>query len=145
MRIIRDYKYVEPQDKGASVAIGNFDGVHLGHQSVIDIARTQGVSISAPLGVLTFEPHPRSYFAPDPPDFRLMSPEARSTRLEKLGVKRLYELNFNVALSALTPREFAKGVIVDGLGLKHIVVGADFRFGKARAGTVEDLVSFGQQ
>ena len=106
MRIIRDYKYVEPQDKGASVAIGNFDGVHLGHQSVIDIARTQGVSISAPLGVLTFEPHPRSYFAPDAPDFRLMSPGARSTRLEKLGVKRLYELNFNAALSALTPRDW---------------------------------------
>ena len=145
MRIIRDYKYVEPRDKGASVAIGNFDGVHLGHQSVIDIARTQGSAISAPLGVLTFEPHPRSYFAPDAPAFRLMNPEARSTRLEKLGVERLYELNFNAALSALTPQEFAKGVIVDGLGLKHIVVGADFRFGKARAGSVQDLVSFGHE
>ena len=130
MRIIRDYKYVEPQDKGASVAIGNFDGVHLGHQSVIDIARTQGVSISAPLGVLTFEPHPRSYFAPDAPDFRLMSPEARSTRLEKLGVERLYELNFNAALSALTPREFAKGVIVDGLGLNTLWLAPIFDLAK---------------
>lgn len=145
MRIIRDYKYVEAQDKGASVAIGNFDGVHLGHQSVIDIARTQGRAISAPLGVLTFEPHPRNYFAPDAPAFRLMSPEARATRLEKLGVERLYELNFNASLSALTPQEFAKGVIVEGLGLKHIVVGADFRFGKGRAGTVKDLEAYGRE
>lgn len=141
MRIIRDYQYVQPRDRGATVAIGNFDGVHLGHQAVIEIARN--AVPDAPLGVLTFEPHPREYFAPDAPPFRLMSAEARATRLEKLGVERLYQLNFNAALAALTPRDFAQKVIRDGLGLRHVVVGADFCFGKGRAGTVNDLQRYG--
>ncbi|MBU2980952.1 bifunctional riboflavin kinase/FAD synthetase [Lentibacter algarum] len=145
MRIIRDYTYVNDADKGASVAIGNFDGVHLGHQSVIELARKAGAAANAPLGILTFEPHPRQYFAPKAPAFRLMSPEARAHRLEKLGVKRLYELAFNATLSALTPEEFARNVIKDGLGLKHVVIGADFCFGKDRAGTAESLIEFGQQ
>jgi riboflavin kinase/FMN adenylyltransferase len=142
MRIIRDYKYVEPRDRGASAAIGNFDGVHLGHQSVIRLARD--AVPDAPLGVLTFEPHPREYFAPDAPPFRLMSRTARASRLQKLGVAYLYELNFNAALSQLTPQQFASTVIHDGLGLRHVVVGADFCFGKGRTGTAEDLVRFGQ-
>jgi riboflavin kinase/FMN adenylyltransferase len=143
MRIIRDYHYVEAEDRGASAAIGNFDGVHIGHQSVIALARSAGDKIDAPLGVITFEPHPRQYFAPQTPSFRLMSAEARASRLAKLGVERLYELNFNAALSALTPREFAQQVIADGLGLRHIVVGADFCFGKNRAGTVTLLQKYG--
>ena len=143
MRIVRDYQYVEAGDRGASVAIGNFDGVHQGHQAVIDLARQ--AAPDAPLGILTFEPHPREYFAPDAPPFRLMSAEARATRLEKLGVDMLYQLNFNTALASLTPREFAQNVIAEGLGLTHVVVGADFCFGKGRAGTVEDLKRFGAE
>lgn len=145
MHIIRDYQYVDPEDRGASVAIGNFDGVHRGHRSVIDIARTEGEIIGAPLGVMTFRPHPREYFAPDGPAFRLMSPEAKCTRLAKIGVERLYELNFNSALSGLTAREFAEQVIVEGLGLRHVVIGADFCFGKGRKGTAEDMISFGKE
>ena len=145
MRIIRDYHYVEAEDRGASAAIGNFDGVHIGHQSVIALARSAGDKIDAPLGVMTFEPYPRQYFAPQTPSFRLMSAEARASRLAKLGVERLYELNFNAALSALTPREFAQQVIADGLGLKHIVVGADFCFGKGRVGTVTLLQKYGAE
>ncbi|MCT4553893.1 MAG: bifunctional riboflavin kinase/FAD synthetase [Pelagimonas sp.] len=143
MRIVRDYHYVEAEDRGASVAIGNFDGVHQGHQAVIDLARQ--AAPDAPLGILTFEPHPREYFAPDAPPFRLMSAEARATRLEKLGVDMLYQLNFNTALASLTPREFAQNVIAEGLGLTHVVVGADFCFGKGRAGTVDDLKRFGAE
>ncbi|SHL16190.1 riboflavin kinase / FMN adenylyltransferase [Roseovarius marisflavi] len=145
MRIIRDFQYVTEADRGASAAIGNFDGVHLGHRSVIDIARKAGKAINAPLGILTFEPHPREYFAPDAPPFRLMGPEARAHRLEKLGVERLYELNFNAALSALTPEGFARTVLSGGLGLRHVVVGADFCFGKGRAGTAADLEAFGAE
>ena len=145
MRIIRDFTYLDPADRGASVAIGNFDGVHIGHQSVIEQARAAGDAIGAPLGVLTFEPHPRQYFAPDAPPFRLMNPEARAHRLEKLGVERLYELNFNAALAGLSPRDFAGKVIRDGLGLSHVVVGADFCFGKGRAGDAADLVAFGKE
>ncbi|EIE51154.1 riboflavin biosynthesis protein RibF [Salipiger aestuarii] len=143
MRIVRDYQFVEDQDRGASAALGNFDGVHIGHQAVIELAR--GAADGAPLGVLTFEPHPREYFAPDMPPFRLMSDKARASRLEKLGVDRLYELNFNAALASLTPGDFARQVISDGLGLRHVVVGADFRFGKDRKGTAGDLAAFGAE
>ena len=145
MRIIRDYEYLDPSDRGASVAIGNFDGVHIGHRTVIHLARKAAVANDAPLGVMAFEPHPRQYFAPDAPPFRLMGPEARAHQLEKLDVKRLYELNFNAALSALSPRDFAQNVIHDGLGLTHVVVGADFCFGKGRAGNAADLQAFGAE
>ncbi|MEP2641215.1 bifunctional riboflavin kinase/FAD synthetase [Roseobacter sp.] len=141
MKIIRDYQFVAPHHRGASAAIGNFDGVHLGHQSVIDLARK--AAPDAPLGVVTFEPHPRSFFAPQTPAFRLMSREARASRLEKLGVDRLYELNFNAALAALSPHDFAQRVIADGFGLRHVIIGADFCFGKGRAGTAADLQDFG--
>lgn len=143
MRIIRDYQFVDLPDRGATAAIGNFDGVHLGHRSVIELA--QRAAPDAPLGVVTFEPHPREYFAPDAPPFRLMGREARAHRLEKIGVERLYELAFNGTLAGLTPEAFARDVLHEGLGLAHVVVGADFCFGKGRAGTAEDLVSFGDQ
>ncbi|WP_170527679.1 bifunctional riboflavin kinase/FAD synthetase [Ruegeria arenilitoris] len=143
MQIIRDFQFVDPEDSGASAAIGNFDGVHIGHQSVIDLARK--ACPDAPLGVLTFEPHPREYFAPDAPPFRLMRGNARAHRLEKLGVQKLYELPFNAALAGLTPEDFARNVICQGLGLAHVVIGADFCFGKGRSGTAQDMVQFGQQ
>ncbi|MDR9485907.1 MAG: bifunctional riboflavin kinase/FAD synthetase [Sediminimonas sp.] len=145
MRIIRDHTFVAPQDRGASAAIGNFDGVHLGHLSVIDLARQVADRTGAPLGVVTFEPHPREFFAPDAPPFRLMGRTARAHRLEKIGVQRLYQLNFNAALSSLTAREFARDVLSDGLGLTHVVVGADFRFGKGRDGCAQDLEGFGAE
>lgn len=145
MQIVHDYEFVNPEDRGASAAIGNFDGVHLGHQWVIETARTQARLNGAPLGVVTFEPHPRQYFAPKAAPFRLMSAETRAHRLEKLGVEKLYELSFNATLSALTPRDFARKVIADGLGLSHVVIGADFQFGKDRAGGVDDLQAFGDE
>lgn len=149
MRIIRDHTSVAAADRGASVAIGNFDGVHLGHASVIDLARQAAAGLGAPLGVVTFEPHPREVFQPDAPPFRLTNAAARAHRLEKLGVQVLYELAFNPALAALSPRAFAAevlaGGLIGGLGLRHVVVGADFRFGKARAGGVDDLCAFGAE
>ncbi|MDF0601508.1 bifunctional riboflavin kinase/FAD synthetase [Psychromarinibacter sp. C21-152] len=126
-------------DKGAAAAIGNFDGVHLGHQAVIDIARAAAVRTDAPLGIVTFEPHPREYFAPTAPPFRLMSAETKSHRLEKLGIDHLYQLPFDATLAGLTPEAFARDVIAGGLGLSHVVVGRDFCFGKGRKGTVQDL------
>ncbi len=143
MDIIRDYQFVNGSDRGASAAIGNFDGVHLGHRSVIELARS--ARPDAPLGVVTFEPHPRDYFARSAAPFRLMGPEARAHQLEKLGVEKLFELQFDAALSNLAPRDFARQVLVDGLGLSHAVIGADFCFGKARAGTAEMMQEFGDE
>lgn len=143
MRIIRDYNFVDAADRGASIAIGNFDGVHKGHQAVMQTARD--ATTNAPLGILTFEPHPRAYFAPHAPHFRLMGPEARASRLEKLGVDLLYELPFNAQLAALSPEAFAQTILHDSLGIRHCVVGSDFCFGKGRAGTASDLEAFGAQ
>lgn len=141
MRIHRDTTYLDAADKGATVAIGNFDGVHLGHQAILEIAKS---AADAPLGVVTFEPHPRAYFAPEAPPFRLMNAEARAHRLEKLGVQHLYELTFNAKLATLTAEEFAGDIIVERLGLTHVTVGADFRFGKGRAGDAAALQQFGR-
>jgi len=143
MRIISDYQFTDEQDRGATAAIGNFDGVHLGHLSVIDMARA--AAPDAPLGIVTFEPHPRAYFAPKSPPFRLMSSAARASRLAKVGVDRLYQLPFNTAIASLTPFDFADKVLHQGLGLAHVVVGADFCFGQGRKGTADDLKTYGQR
>ncbi|WP_149140024.1 bifunctional riboflavin kinase/FAD synthetase [Gemmobacter caeruleus] len=140
MKIISHWHGVDAADRGASVAMGNFDGVHLGHRSVIEAAAAAG-----PLGVLTFEPHPREYFAPDAPPFRLMNAEARANRLAKLGVERLFELPFGPEMAGFTPEEFARIVLAEGLGVAHVTVGRDFCFGKGRKGTVDDLQSLGAQ
>ncbi len=144
MRVLKAYTDLAASDRGASAALGNFDGVHLGHQAVLDRARRVGEAEGAPLGVVTFEPHPRQVFQPDTPPFRLMNAEARAHRLEKLGVTRLYEMPFDAALAALTPEGFAREVLAEGLGLRHVVVGADFRFGKGRAGDAAALAAFGR-
>ncbi len=140
MKILRDYQYATSIDHGASVAIGNFDGVHRGHQHVLDLARR----LSAPLGVVTFEPHPREYFASHAPSFRLMNAQARSNRLEKLGVQILAELPFDAGLSGLSAEAFVRDVLVAGLGISHAVVGADFCFGKGRDGNAATLQTMGK-
>ncbi|MFN7222899.1 MAG: bifunctional riboflavin kinase/FAD synthetase [Paracoccaceae bacterium] len=138
MQIHQSWQGLDPSARGASVAMGNFDGVHLGHQAVIDLARG-----TAPLGIVTFEPHPRQVFLPDAPAFRLMNAEARSNRLAKLGVEHLFELPFNAGLASLTPQDFARDVLAYGLGITHVVVGADFCFGKGRSGKANDLQELG--
>ena len=125
---------LDPSTRGTSVAMGNFDGIHRGHQAVIDLARGP-----APLGIITFEPHPRQFFAPGTPAFRLMNAEARANRLARLGVQHLFQLPFDSTLAGLTPEGFVNDVLSDGLGISHVVVGADFCFGKGRKGTADDL------
>lgn len=143
--VFRDWRHLPESARGATVAMGNFDGVHRGHRMVIESARA--ARPDAPLGVVTFEPHPRSYFAAaagriEPP-FRLMNPEARANRLARLGVSRLFELPFGPVLANLEPEDFARTVLAAGLGLVHVAVGADFRFGRARRGDVAALTAFG--
>lgn len=139
MRIHPHWQGLDPQARGASVAMGNFDGVHLGHRAVIDLARRP----PAPLGIVTFEPHPREYFAPAAPPFRLMNAEARANRLAKLDVDHLFQLPFDATMAAFSPQDFAQQVLADGLGVAHVVVGADFCFGQGRAGTAADLKRLG--
>lgn len=141
MRILRHWTGLSQADRAATIAIGNFDGVHLGHRAVIDLARA--ARPDAPLGVLTFEPHPREFFAPDAPAFRLMNAEARANRLAKLGVDRVYEVPFDARLSGLTDAAFAREVLAEGLGVRHVTIGADFCFGKGRHGNADRLRGYG--
>ncbi|KGJ07849.1 bifunctional riboflavin kinase/FAD synthetase [Paracoccus versutus] len=142
MRIHHDWKALPLDARGATVAMGNFDGVHLGHRSVIDAARA---ACDAALGVITFEPHPREFFAPDAPPFRLMNVESRANRLARLGVDHLYQLPFDAVLAGLAPEAFAREVLVEGLGVRHVTVGSDFCFGRKRSGDAQTLARLGRE
>ena len=139
MKIIRGLEAVAQADHGASAAIGNFDGVHRGHQAVLDLARRD----NAPLGVVTFEPHPREVFAPDAPPFRLMGLQARADRLSELGVERMFVIEFNRDFAGLSAEAFCADVLKGQLGLSHVVTGADFRFGAKRSGDTAFLKDAG--
>jgi riboflavin kinase/FMN adenylyltransferase len=140
MQVHKHWNDIPAAARGTSVAMGNFDGVHRGHQAVIDRARTD-----APLGIVTFEPHPREFFSPGAAPFRLMNAEARANRLAKLGVQHLFELPFDAAMAALSAEAFARDILAGGLGIRHVVVGADFCFGAGRKGKATDLQAMGQR
>ncbi|MEQ8640365.1 MAG: bifunctional riboflavin kinase/FAD synthetase [Alphaproteobacteria bacterium] len=139
MRIVRSFTGLAAADRGAVVAMGNFDGVHLGHQSLIAAAGAIARQAGRPLAVMAFEPHPRRFFQPDGPPFRLTSPAGRARALAGLGVELLYELTFDSPFAARTAQEFVQTVLVDGVGVAHLVTGYNLRFGKARGGDVRLL------
>lgn len=128
---------------GPTLALGNFDGVHRGHQAVIAAARA--TRPDAPLAVATFDPHPRSFFTPDAPPFRLTRLPEKTRKLAALAVETCYVLPFDTALSAMTPDEFVQRVLVDALGVRAVTVGGDFRFGAKRAGTTATLEALGRE
>ena len=140
MLIFNSIENIPKDDNGYSVAIGNFDGMHLGHQSVIDIARKTRDKSS--VGVVTFEPHPRQYFQKNHPIFRLMKSETRKRFLESFEVDALFELPFDYSLANLSPKDFVETVLLEKLNVRNIVVGPDFRFGKNREGSVNLLKSY---
>ncbi len=143
MKRITCLSQVTDTDRGACAAIGNFDGVHLGHQAVLDLTRQAARAQDAPLAVLTFEPHPREVFHPDGAPFRLMNAEAKAHRLDKLGVDILFQLPFDTPLYGLSDTGFCNEIIVRGLGLGGVTVGADFRYGTGRTGDTETLRAAG--
>ena len=133
MRIFR-HDRVAQGDRGAVVAIGNFDGVHLGHQRVIAEAGAIARRLGAAHAVLTFEPHPRSVFRPQDPPFRLTPFRMKSRRIEALGVDLLFTLHFDLDFARRSAEAFVDGVLIEGLGARHVVVGYDFVFGHGRRG-----------
>jgi riboflavin kinase/FMN adenylyltransferase len=145
LRVIRGWKDLREGDRGASVAMGSFDGVHRGHQQVIALAAKAAGEHAAPLGVITFDPHPRVYFRPNEPAFRLMKPDQQARALEALGVDILYVLPLDPELANMTDREFAARVLHEGLGARHVAVGFDNSFGKDRTGSPETMRAYGDE
>ncbi len=145
MHIFRHFENLPAAVKGASIAIGNFDGVHLGHRAVIGeagrIARDQGI----PWAVLSFEPHPRALFTPDAEPFRLTPFRTKARHIEELGVDNLIVLHFDKAFTNLSADDFIGRVLVEALGARHVVSGYDFVFGHKRAGNCELLLRKGQE
>lgn len=133
-----------PEDaRGAAIALGNFDGVHAGHQAVIASAREQAVARGVALGAAVFEPHPRRFFNPGAAPFRLQTPHQRARALNEQGVSEVFELGFDEATAKSSDREFAERVLRDLLGVSHVSVGADFEFGRGRCGDAASLTALG--
>ena len=157
IQTVTDWRGLPDALRGAAVAIGAFDGVHRGHQAVIATAREAARALGAPLGVVSFDPHPRRWFQPDAAPFRLMTPPQMARALEPLGVDRLYLLPFDAGMAAMSDETFAREVLSgpqaarsatgqksDGLGVRHAAVGFDFTYGKGRTGSPEGLRRHGE-
>ncbi len=139
MKIFNAVSDLPSYAKGAVVAIGNFDGVHLGHQALLAEARDLAKAQGRAFGVLTFEPHPRALFQPDAPPYRISTPELKASRLQAFGVEFLYALEFNWDFASQSAADFIRTILIDGLGAAHVVIGYDFKFGQMRKGTPSDI------
>ncbi len=145
MHVLRHYEEVPEELRRSVVAIGSFDGIHRGHQEVIGKAGRLARELGAPQAVLTFEPHPRSFFAPEAASIRLTPFRTRAQLIEALGVDLLVVLHFDEALSLMSAEDFAGRVLGEGLAVRHVVVGDNFRFGHKRQGDTELLRRAGRQ
>jgi riboflavin kinase/FMN adenylyltransferase len=145
MRLFRHSTDLTDDALGAVVALGNFDGVHTGHQAVIAEAARIARATGKPLCVLTFEPHTRSFFHPDQPPFRLTPLRAKLHALEALGVDQVVVLAFDQAFSQQTAEEFAERVLARDMRITHAVAGGNFRYGHKHTGTMETLVEAGRR
>ncbi|MBH3428024.1 bifunctional riboflavin kinase/FAD synthetase [Pseudomonas alkylphenolica] len=143
MQLVRGLHNLRPQHRGCVATIGNFDGVHRGHQAILARLRERAVALGVPSCVVIFEPQPREYFSPETAPARLARLRDKVALLTAEGVDRVLCLAFNQRLSKLSAAEFVDTILVDGLGVKHLEVGDDFRFGCDRVGDFEFLQQAG--
>ncbi|MCI3181491.1 bifunctional riboflavin kinase/FMN adenylyltransferase [Caulobacter sp. CCUG 60055] len=144
IRVLHDWRGLDAAAKGAAVALGNFDGVHRGHQRVIADAAKAAGALGVPLGVISFEPHPRRLFQPTAEPFRLMTPHQQARALGDLGVDLFYLLPFGVEMAGMSDETFAREVLAEGLGARHVAAGFDITFGKGRTGDPAALRRYGE-
>ncbi len=144
MDVFQGYDHVPPGARGAAVAIGNFDGVHRGHQALIARAREVAAPIGARTAALVFEPHPREFFQPSRPLFRLTPLPQKLKLLETYGVELTFVIAFEREFATMSAETFVERVLVAGLGVQHVVIGHDFLFGKSRTGNTEQMVTLGR-
>lgn len=145
MRLIRGLHNLTRMDSGCAATIGNFDGVHLGHQAVLGQLAERAAELGLPTVVVTFEPQPQEYFAPELAPPRLTRLREKLAALRRYSVDRVMCLRFNPALAALTAEQFVQQILVDGLNVKYLVVGDDFRFGRGREGDFTYLQQAGER
>jgi len=126
VKTLQTYDNLSLADQGAVIALGNFDGLHRGHQAVINRAQAIADDLGAPLGIGLFRPHPYRFFKSDAAPFRLMSARIRAQVMDELGIQFLYEIPFTDALRELDDTEFVEQVLHKGLGIRHVVVGEDY-------------------
>lgn len=145
MELIRGLHNLRPQHQACVATIGNFDGVHRGHQAVLAQVADKAQSMGLPTVVICFEPQPIEFFAPDKAPSRLTCLREKLRALESHPVDRVLVVRFDQVLASLSPANFIQRVLVDGLGIRYLVVGDDFRFGKGRAGDFATLQQAGRQ
>lgn len=144
MLIVHGHRSVPPEAKGAVLALGNFDGVHRGHQVLIARAVAEARREARPSGALVFDPHPIAFFRPDEPHFRLMTLDDKLALFDEMGLDVAVVLAFDAALANLEADRFIETILVDALRVSHIVVGYHFFFGRNRTGSVETLRELGR-
>lgn len=144
MLILNPSETVPPECRGAVVAIGNFDGLHRGHQQLLQQAAETAINRGAPWGIVTFEPHPRTYFKPAEPVFRLTPPELKTRLAAALGASFIVHLPFDEQLASLEAQDFIRNVLVQRFAVSHVVTGYDFHFGKGRKGSPATLEAAGR-
>ncbi|MBA1198488.1 Riboflavin biosynthesis protein RibF [Pseudomonas fluorescens] len=145
MQLVRGLHNLRPEHRGCVATIGNFDGVHRGHQAILARLRDRARELGLPTCVVIFEPQPREYFAPETAPARLARLRDKVQLLAAEGIDLVLCLAFNQRLSQLSADEFVKTIVVDGLGVRHLEVGDDFRFGCDRAGDFDFLVEAGKK
>src|SRR5690554_1508760 len=145
MELVRGLHNLRSRHRGCVATIGNYDGVHAGHQAILKRLRAHATRVGLPGCVVIFEPQPREYFSPQSAPPRLTRLRDKLALLEEQGVDRVLCLAFNRRLRELSADEFIQQVLIDGLGVQHLEVGDDFRFGCDRAGDFNLLKQWGQR
>ena len=145
MEIVRHYTDIPLAVRGAAVALGNFDGVHLGHRAVIADAVAAAKRLGAPSAVMTFEPHPRCFFQPEGAPFELTPGGKKARHIAALGVDVLFLIPFNADFAAIPAEHFVCDVLAVGLGVRHVIAGYNFVFGKGRGGDLGLLEKLGEK
>ena len=144
MKFLRGILNITPLEKGCVLTLGNFDGIHLGHQKIVETVKMKSTELGAPSAVLFFEPQPREYFAHEKSPARLTTLHEKYRFMSSLGIDYLYCLRFSNLLSDLGAEEFIERILIGKFNVRHLVIGDDFRFGRGRGGSYETLLQYGR-
>jgi len=145
MQVIRGLHNLRPEHRGCVATIGNFDGVHLGHQAVFRHLKEKAAECGLPATVVTFEPQPMEFFAPEAAPARLTRMREKLQALKEAGIERVVLLEFGARLAAMPAEAFVRQLLIDGLAIRYLLVGDDFRFGQGRSGDIELLRRIGHE